>query len=76
MTALQAAQVDRITARAQQADAGKALAAVIGGTLFLLGWLAFKAFRVLWFAAAWSWFAVAEGWSSARRDARGPGRAR
>jgi hypothetical protein len=61
--------VDRITARAREAHPGQALIALIAGVLFGLGWLAFKVVRVLWFAAVWCAFAVAEGWREARKSA-------
>lgn len=72
MTALDAVPVGRITERAREANAARVLLALTAGLLFGLGWLAFKIARVLWFAAVWCAFAVAEGWNAARKDARGP----
>jgi len=65
--ALERVPVDRITARARAASFPRFLVAVIGGLLFGLGWVAFKAFALAWFALVWSAMGIAEGWSSARQ---------
>lgn len=75
MTVLDTVPVGRITDRARQANPLAALLALTAGLLFGLGWLAFKIVRVLWFAAAWCAFAVAEGWQQARKETREPVRA-
>jgi F0F1-type ATP synthase assembly protein I len=72
MTVLDAVPVGRITERARQANPLAVAVALIAGLLFGLGWLAFKIVRILWFMAVWCVFALAEGWNSARKDARGP----
>lgn len=74
---LERVPVDRITARARAASFPKVLVAVIAGLLFGLGWLAFKAFAVAWFALVWTAAAIAEGWLSAKaaQVKRGPARA-
>ena len=72
MTVLDAVPVGRITERARAANPLAVVVALIAGLLFGLGWLAFKVVRVLWFAVAWCAFALAEGWNTARKDARGP----
>lgn len=58
--------LDRIEARASGARPGRTILAVIALVLFGIGWLAYKACAVTWFAAAWCGSAVAEGWQSAR----------
>lgn len=68
------AAVDDISQRARRADPRTAALAVlrfvlatVAGSLYGLGWLAFKALAGLWFVVAWTGVAVATGW----RDARG-----
>jgi hypothetical protein len=75
VTVLDTVPVDRITARAREANPVRLLLTLIGSLLFGLGWLAFKIVRVLWFAAAWCAFAAAEGWQQARKETSGPVRA-
>lgn len=65
--------LDAISERARSARPGRALLALIGGLLFAAGWLAAKAFRVLFFSGAWAWAAMAVGWRQARGEPpRGP----
>lgn len=73
--------VDRIGERARTARPGRLVLTVIVGLLFGLGWVAYKTLAVLWLGVAWTGAAIAEGWVSARADARakqvrrGPARA-
>jgi hypothetical protein len=65
--------LDVITERARQARPGRALLALAGGLLFAAGWLAARAFRILFFSGAWAWAAMAVGWRQARGEpSRGP----
>jgi hypothetical protein len=58
--------LDDITAEARKASPGRAIAAVIGGFLFAIGWLLAKSFRVVWFSGAWMFSAAKIGWRQAQ----------
>lgn len=60
--------IDTITADARQARPGRAVLGLIGGALFMTGWLSAKAFGVLFMAGAWSFSAVKIGWREARGE--------
>lgn len=70
-TVLDRVPVDRITEQARQARPGRTLLTLIAGALFGLGWLAAKAFAVIWLASTWSWTAVGVGWQAAHGPSRG-----
>ena len=70
-TVLDRVPVDAITERARQARPGRTLLTLIAGVLFGAGWLAAKAFAVVWLAGTWSWTAVGVGWQSAHGPSRG-----
>lgn len=70
-TVLDRVPVDRITEQARQARPGRTLLTLIAGALFGIGWLAAKAFAVVWLAGTWSWTAVGVGWQSAHGPSRG-----
>ncbi|MEU8279550.1 hypothetical protein ACFYOK_29460 [Microbispora bryophytorum] len=55
--------VERISEEARQLDPAKAILTILIAPLFLIGWLAGKA----WLIVAWIWTAVLVGWSEARR---------
>jgi uncharacterized membrane protein len=65
--------VERITAEAQKVAFWKSVLRFLAAVLFGLGWLAAKAFAVLWLAAVWSVTAVRLGWQEARRGPAGTG---
>lgn len=65
--------LDRISARARQAEPGRALLTVLAAVLFGVGWGVRKFFAVIWLGAAWSYFAAAEGWNEASGP-KAPGR--
>jgi|SRR5215472_5311834 len=60
-------RVEDISKQAREVRPGRVFASLIGGLLFLIGWLVAKAFGVAWFALVWCAIAVRQGW----RDARG-----
>jgi hypothetical protein len=64
---LPAEKVEEITKQAREVHPGRVVAGLIGGLLFIIGWLTAKAFGVLWFAMVWTAIAVRTGW----RDAKG-----
>jgi hypothetical protein len=64
--------LDRIERRARQAHPGRAVLVAVASVLFGLGWLAFKACALAWFAAAWCASAVIEGWQQAKAGQRAP----
>ena len=68
-TLLDRVPLDEITAQARQIRPARTLLTWVGGLLFALGWVARKACAVVWFAGAWAFVAVREGW----RDAAGKG---
>lgn len=58
--------VGRITEEARRVRFGHTVLAVVAGVLYGLGWLAAKAFGVLWLTVAWAGVAVKIGWVDAR----------
>jgi hypothetical protein len=62
MSVLADVPVERITARAAQVDMGRSMLAVIGGLLYLVGYLPSRAVRAL----AWMCSAIAVGWVEGR----------
>lgn len=52
----------RVTAEARDIQFGRLLATVLAGVFYLLGWIAARALRVVWFALTWSATAVRVGW--------------
>lgn len=81
MTVLDHVPVAAITERAARVHPGKvalawltAAATALAGLLYLVGWVPAKALRGLWLALAFTWAAVAEGWTDAwPRPDRGDG---
>jgi hypothetical protein len=67
MAVLQRVPIDRITVEAKQVRPGRTILLAIAGLLYALGWLAAKAFGLVWFAAVWTATAVKVGWSDARK---------
>lgn len=67
--------LDRITVEARQAKFGRTLLLVLAGLFYAIGWLAAKAFGLLWFAIAWAGTAVKVGWADARKGERARGSA-
>lgn len=65
--------VERITREARQVHFWRSVLTLLAGLLFGLGWLAAKAFAVLWLAGVWSATAVKVGWQEGRRGAAGTG---
>lgn len=63
MTVLDKVPTARISARAQQVDVGRILVALIGGLLFVVGWLLARAVRYPVRAAVWAFAAVAVGFA-------------
>lgn len=57
--------IDAITADARQADPGRAVLGLIGGLLFIVGWVIRKIFGVLFLSGAWTFSAVKLGWRAA-----------
>ncbi|WP_406168895.1 hypothetical protein [Streptomyces sp. NBC_00996] len=64
--------VEEISERARQVKFWRTCLTVLAGLLFGLGWLAAKAFAVLWLAVVWSATAVKVGWQEGRRGAARP----
>lgn len=68
---------DRITARARAADPRKVALFLLTGVFIALGWVAAKILGVAWFAAAWAWYALVEGfetgWATRPRVSAPPG---
>lgn len=65
--------VERITREAREIRFWRTVLTLLAGLLFGLGWLAAKAFTLLWLAAVWSATAVKVGWQEGRRGAAGTG---
>lgn len=63
--------VDEITAQAREVKPARTALTLVAGVLFGVGWVAAKAFEVLWLAVTWSWTAVRVGWESAHGPSRG-----
>ena len=63
--------LDEISGQVREIRPARTVLTVVAGVLFGLGWLAARAFAVLWLAGAWSFVAVREGW----RASHGPSRA-
>lgn len=61
--------IDAITADARKARPGRVLLGLIGGLLFLAGYVIAKVFGVLWLSLAWCFSAVKIGWRQARGEA-------
>jgi len=57
--------LDEITADARQAKPGRAVLALIGGTLFYAGFISRKLFLVAFMSGAWLFSAVKMGWRTA-----------
>lgn len=60
--------IDEITADAKQARPGRALLGLIGGLLFIIGWVIAKIFYVLFLSGAWCFSGVKMGWRTARHE--------
>lgn len=58
--------VDEITAQAREVRPGRVVAGLIGGLLFVIGWVLAKSWRVAFFAGAWCAVAVRTGWRQAQ----------
>lgn len=56
-----------ISRRAREVHFWRALATLLAGLLFGLGWLTAKAFGVVWLVLVWSAVAVRMGWQEARK---------
>jgi hypothetical protein len=65
--------VEEITREAREIHPGRTLLTWVAALLFGVGWLAFKAFAVLWLAAAWVFVATRKGWRAAKVN-HGPAR--
>lgn len=65
---LERVPVDEINETASRITPGRSAAAIIGGLLFMLGWLVAKAVGGLWFIAKWCFAAALVGWKSARGE--------
>lgn len=65
-TVLARVPLERISAEARQMSVGRGVLLVLGGVLFVLGWLVAKAFTVTAAAVVWCAAAVKVGWKSAR----------
>lgn len=60
------ATLDRIQSDAAQLQPARVALTVVAAPLFVVGWLAGKAWSVVWVVASWLLAAAAVGWSSAR----------
>ncbi len=59
--------LDRISDEAREVHFGRTLLTILAGVFFGLGWLAAKAFRLVWLAIVWVGVAVKIGWMEARK---------
>ena len=59
--------VEQITRQAREVRFWRTVLVVLAGALFGVGWVAFKAFAVLWLALVWSATAVKLGWAEGRK---------
>jgi hypothetical protein len=66
MAVLDHVPMHRIQADVRELHPGRALLTIIGGVLYLLGFLPAKAYYALLAAVAWSMAAVRVGWTDAR----------
>lgn len=69
MTVLARVPVEKISDRAAQIDMGRSMLAVIGGLLYLVGYLPSRAVRAL----AWMGSAIATGWVEGRDPVKSDG---
>jgi len=53
---------EKVTAEAREIHFGRVLATVLAGVFYLIGWVAARTCRVVWFGLAWSVTAVRVGW--------------
>lgn len=60
------ATLDRIQSDAAQLQPARVALTVVAAPLFAVGWVAGKAWAVLWLVASWVLAATAVGWTSAR----------
>ncbi|MGH9249675.1 MAG: hypothetical protein ACRD0W_09210, partial [Acidimicrobiales bacterium] len=65
--------LERISVEAREVHFARTVATLLAALLYLVGWMAAKAFTALWFAVAWSATAVKVGWVEARKPATGGG---
>lgn len=70
MTFFDEALTERITVEARQVHFWRTVLTVVAGLLFGLGFITYKTFAALRFAAAWAGAAVKVGWQEARAGAR------
>jgi hypothetical protein len=61
--------LDEITADARQAKPGRAVLALIGGLLFMIGWCIREVCGAAFLAGAWTVSAVKLGWRAAAGEA-------
>ena len=62
--------VEQINREAREIHFWRAVATLLAGLLFAVGWLTAKAFAVLWLALVWSATAVKVGWQAGRAGPR------
>lgn len=67
MAVLERVPVDRITDKAREIRFSRSVVVALCGLLYALGWIAAKAFGLLWFSAVWVGAAVVVGWTDARK---------
>jgi hypothetical protein len=68
--------LDRINEQARRVPFWRTVLTAIAGLLFAVGWLAAKAFGLLWLVLVWSVTAVRVGWQEGRgagHGSAGPG---
>lgn len=63
--------IDAITADARQAHPGRAALGLIGGLLFMAGWVSRKIFGILFLSGSWCFSAIRIGWRSAAGEPLG-----
>jgi hypothetical protein len=65
--ALDRVPLERISAEAREVRFGRTLLLLLAGLLYGVGWVAAKAFILLWRAVAWMGVAIKVGWTEARK---------
>lgn len=69
--ALDRVPLERISDEAREVRFGRTVLLLLAGLLYGIGWVAAKAFTLLWRAVAWMGVAIKVGWTEARKPAVG-----